>query len=144
MASNGVTLPDLATIEDLEKVWKTLTVDEKVRAEALIHQASNFLRQIAANNNFDLDTRVQMDPQNIYKENVKMVILNAVQRVMATPSEVAPDATQWSQSASPYSESMSFSGGADNIYFRTKDLQLLGLGTIAGGSKISILRGVRG
>ena len=83
------------------------------------------------------------DPTKVLEANIKMVVLNAVQRAMSTPTEVPADASQWSQSATPYSESMSFSGAesTSTIYFKKRELDLLGIG--GKSKKISILKGVR-
>ena len=137
-------LPDYATVEKLEAYWKNLSDDEKSRAEAIIHYASSYLRQIATNNGVNLDAKIADDENGILAENVEMVVLNAVQREMSAPTDMVPDATNWSQSASPYSESMSFSAGiSNNLYFKAKELQLLGLNSVSGKSQISILEGVR-
>lgn len=134
----------LATVAELEAAWKPLTVDEQARAEVLLLQASNYLRQIAANNNKDLDDNINADPTGVYGANVKMVVLSAVQRSIASPIDMMPDATQWSQSATPYSESMSFIGNSSStLYFKDKELKLLGLGSVSGNLSISVLRGVR-
>ena len=134
----------LATVAELEAAWKLLTTDEQARAEVLLLQASNYLRQIAANNNKDLDDNINADPTGVYGANVKMVVLSAVQRSIASPIDMMPDATQWSQSATPYSESMSFIGNSSStLYFKDKELKLLGLGSVSGNLSISVLRGVR-
>lgn len=134
----------LAAVSDLEASWKPLTADEEARAEVLLLQASNYLRQIAMNNSKDLDDMINADPSGVYGANVKMVITSAVQRSMASPIDMMPDASQYSQSASPYSESMSFSGNVSStLYFKDKELKLLGLGSVSGRVGISVLRGVR-
>ena len=133
-----------ASIADLEAAWKTLTIDEQARAEVLLLQASNYLRQIAINNGKDLDDNILADPTGVYEANVKMVVVSAVQRSLASPVDMMPDASQWSQSATPYSESMSFSGNVSStLYFKDKELKLLGLGSVSGNLGISVLRGVR-
>lgn len=133
-----------ATVSDLEAAWKPLTADEEARAEVLLLQASNYLRQIAVNNGKDLDDNIIADPTGVYGANVKMVVTSAVQRSLASPVDMMPDASQWSQSASPYSESMSFSGNVSStLYFKEKELKLLGLGSVSGNLGISVLRGVR-
>ena len=133
-----------ATVAELQASWKALTLDEQARAEALLLQASNYLRQIAYNNEKDLDDRISADPTGVYEANVKMVVMAAVQRSLASPVDMMPDATQWSQSATPYSESMSFTGDVSTtMYFKDKELKLLGLGTVSGRLGISVLRGVR-
>lgn len=134
----------LATVEDLEAAWKPLTPDEISRAETLLLQASNYLRQIAYNNGQDIDDNIEGDPTGVYGANVKMVVTSAVQRSLASPVDMMPDASQFSQSASPYSESMSFSGNVSaTLYFKDKELKLLGLGSVSGRLGVSVLRGVR-
>lgn len=133
-----------ATVADLEAAWKPLTADEEARAEVLLLQASNYLRQIAMNNGRDIDDNIIADPTGVYGANVKMVVTSAVQRSIASPVDMMPDASQWSQSASPYSESMSFSGNVSStLYFKDKELKLLGIGSVAGNLSFSVLRGVR-
>lgn len=133
-----------ATVADLEAAWKPLTADEEARAEVLLLQASNYLRQIAMNNGRDIDDNIIADPSGVYGANVKMVVTSAVQRSIASPVDMMPDASQWSQSASPYSESMSFMGNVSStLYFKDKELKLLGLGSVSGNLGISVLRGVR-
>lgn len=133
-----------ATVDELMASWKTLTVDERARAEELLLQASNYLRQVAYNNNKDVDDNIIADPTGVYEANVKMVVLASVQRSLASPVDMMPDATQWSQSATPYSESMSFVGNSSGtLYFKDKELKLLGLGTVSGRQGVGVLRGVR-
>lgn len=133
-----------ATVENLVETWKALTSDEEARAEALLLQASNYLRLIAMNNNKSLDEMIAADETGVYEANVKTVVLAAVQRSLASPTDVMPDASSWSQSATPYSESMSFSGDVSTtLYFKARELKLLGLGAISGGKGMAIVRGVR-
>lgn len=133
-----------ATTQELMEVWKPLTIDEQARADALLLQASNYLRQVAYNNAQDIDDNIAADQTGVYEANVKTVVLSAVQRSIASPVDMMPDASQWSQSASPYSESMSFSGNASStLYFKDKELKLLGLGSVSGRMGVSVLRGVR-
>ena len=133
-----------ASVAELETAWKSLTADEESRAEALLLQASNYLRQIAYNNGKDIDDNILADSTGVYGANVKTVVMSAVQRSLASPVDMMPDASQFSQSASPYSESMSFSGNVSStLYFKDKELKLLGLGSVSGSSKLVLLRGVR-
>lgn len=133
-----------ASVAELETAWKSLTADEESRAEALLLQASNYLRQIAYNNGKDIDDNILADSTGVYGANVKTVVMSAVQRSLASPVDMMPDASQFSQSASPYSESMSFSGNVSStLYFKDKELKLLGLGSVSGASKLGLLRGVR-
>lgn len=134
----------LVTLKEFEEAYKELTSDEEARAEILLLQISNYLRQIAYNNGQDIDENIEADPTGVYKSNVKMVITAATQRMIAAPASIIPDATQWSQSATPYTESVSFgTGGSGSVYFQNKELKLLGLTSVSGRPNVSILRGVR-
>ena len=133
-----------ATVAELEASWKELTTDEEVRASSILLQASNYLRQVAINNCQDIDDNILADNTGVYEANIKMVVMAAAQRLLASPIDMVPDATQWSQSASPYSESMSFGSNISaTMYFKDKELKLLGLGSVSGRLGISALRGVR-
>ena len=133
-----------ATVAELEASWKELTTDEEARASSILLQASNYLRQVAINNCQDIDDNILADSTGVYEANVKMVVMAAAQRLLASPIDMVPDATQWSQSASPYSESMSFGSNISaTMYFKDKELKLLGLGSVSGRLGISALRGVR-
>lgn len=144
MAAQKLSQISLAEVSDLEASWKSLDIKDQVRAEALLLQASNYLRQIAFNNGKDLDDMIKADPTGVYGANVQLVVVSAVQREMASPVDMMPDASQWSQSASPYSESMSFTGNVTStIYFKDKELKLLGLGSVSGKVSTSVMRGVR-
>ena len=134
-------LEAFATVSELEAIWRDLDTAESNRADVLLLQASNYLRQVATNAGKDLDDLALSDPTKVLEANIKMVVLNAVQRAMSTPTEVPADASQWSQSATPYSESMSFSGAesTSTIYFKKRELDLLGIGVKS--KKISILKG---
>lgn len=134
----------LATVDDLEASWKSLNVSEESRAETILLQASNYLRQIAYNNGQDIDDNILADQTGVYGANVRMVVVAATQRAMAAPTDMVPDVTQWSQSATPYSESMSFGSNISaSIYFKDKELKLLGLGSVSGKVGVSVMRGVR-
>lgn len=132
------TTTPFANTEDLAEYWRALTVDETARATSLLSYASIYLRQIAKNNGVDLDKRIE-DDGDLLSESVKMAVLAAVKRAMVTPSDL-PSVDQWSQSASPYSESMHFTNPTNDLFFKSNELQLLGLGSISGRSKIGLLR----
>lgn len=144
MATQKLSQTSLAQVSDLEASWKSLDISDQARAEVLLLQASNYLRQIAFNNSKDVDDMIKADPTGVYGANVQLVVVSAVQREMASPVDMMPDASQWSQSASPYSESMSFTGNVTStIYFKDKELKLLGLGSVSGRVSTSVMRGVR-
>lgn len=132
-----------ATAEELQSFWKPLSSDELTRAGVLLDYASTSLRMIGRNNDINIDTKSDQDSTGVYRDAVKLVILSSVQRAMATPVD-APPADSWSQSASPYSESMNLINPSTNLYFKTAELQSIGLSSVAGSSKFGLLRGVRG
>lgn len=137
---------DLITLDDLEALGVDLSSEEdKARAQKWITYASNYLRVIASNNGYDLDEKLNIDDAGggQYRSVVEMVVANAAIRGFARNLSI-PDATQWSQSATPYSESVSMPGGASEAYFKAKELKLLGFYDVSGKSQTSILRGVRG
>ena len=142
----SIELKSFASVAELQDIWKPLALDEQARAEKVLLQISNFLRLIGKNNHINLDDKINYsDPDGVFESNVKMVVLNAAQRVLAQPSEMVPDATAFSQSASPYSESMNFgASGNAGAFFKDKELKLLGLFSLSGKSSVSLLRGVRG
>lgn len=132
-----------ATLEELEAFWKPLDIpEERARAGVLLDAASNYLRQIAINNGSSLDTRIDEDETGVLKASVATVTMSSVKRAMTTPVD-APPADQWSQSASPYSETIKFSNPSSDIFFKNNELQLIGVGSLAGRSRIGLLRGVR-
>lgn len=144
MAMQKPSQNSFATVADLESAWKPLTSDEEARAQVLLLQASNYLRQVAYNNSKDLDDEINADPTGVFEANVKTVVISSVQRSLASPIDMMPDASQWSQSATPYSESMSFSGNVSStLFFKDRELKLLGLGSVSGRLGTAILRGVR-
>lgn len=140
------TTNDLITLDDLKALGLN-TDDETVAAKASkwITFVSNQLLLIAANNGINLKQKVKMDELQggYFAESVKMVVCNAVLRANATNIE-APDATRYSQAATPYSESFSWNPASREAYFKHKELELLGLENISGKSQITALRGVRG
>lgn len=140
------TTNDLITLDDLKALGLT-TDDETVAAKASkwITFVSNQLLLIGANNGINLKQKIKMDELQggYFAESVKMVVCNAVLRANATNIE-APDATQYSQAATPYSESFSWNPASREAYFKHKELELLGLENISGKSQITALRGVRG
>ena len=142
MAQNN----DLITLADLQALGLD-TDDATVAAKASkwITFVSNQLLLIAANNGVNLKQKIKMDEQvgGYFAESVKMVVCNAVLRANATNIE-APDATQYSQAATPYSESFSWNPATREAYFKHKELELLGLENISGKSQLTVLRGVRG
>lgn len=125
----GVTTPvyspnAYANDEDLALFWKTLTGDDKNRANDLLKRASNRLRIIASNLNIDLDGKVNADLA--YFSTVQWVVMEATKRAMLTPTD-APPANSIQQTAGPYSENIVFTNPAGDLWFKKSELHDLGL-----------------
>lgn len=113
-----------ATTEDLEKFWRTLSAEEKTRAEYLLILASDTLRQIAMNAGKDLDQMVT--DGKIIQNTLKQIVMESVKRAMLTPQN-QPPVNQMSQTAGPYSESFVFANPAGDIWFKDKELKMIRL-----------------
>ena len=137
---------DLITLSDLADLGVDVTGEAGTKAQAWITYVSNYLRLIAQNNNVNLDEKLEDDRTNgqgVFTSTVKMVVSNAVMRANAKPVDY-PDATMYSQSATPYSEMVNYGKNAtQEAYFKQRELALLGFRSISGKSQFSVLRGVR-
>ena len=137
---------NLIELSDLEAMGLDLTTeDAQAKATAWIEYASEYLRLIAYNNGLDLDQKLVIDSAagGTYGAVVKMVITNAVMRGNATNVE-APDATQFSQTATPYAETIHYSAEHNEAFFKQKELDVLGFSSVSGRSQFSVLEGLRG
>ena len=112
-----------ATANDLEAYWKALEAGEEDRATVLLTSASNQLRLKARPR--DLDQEASED--TLLKDVLKTVVLEATKRAMTTPID-APPATDYSQTAGPYSENIKFFNPAGDLFFKKAELKLLGIG----------------
>lgn len=139
---------DLITINDLIDLGADLE-DEAAqqKAQKWITFVSNYLRLIARNNHVDLDQKLyedQVGGDGVFTSVVQMVVSNAVMRANSKPVEI-PDAVSYSQSATPYAESVNYGANAtQDAYFKQKELNLLGFNNISGKRQIGIIRGIRG
>jgi len=125
----GVTTPvtspnPYANHEDLELFWKSLTTAEDARADKLLSLASNRLRTIADQQTFDIDAKVNSTPA--YFQTVQWVVMEAAKRAMLTPTD-APPANSIQQTAGPYSENITFTNPAGDLWFKKSELHDLGL-----------------
>lgn len=117
-------LTALASVEQLQAFWRTLTADEQTRANVLLLLASNRLRQIAADLGIDLDAKVTGG--DIFASNVQWVVMEAVKRAMLTPVDTPP-VNQFQQTAGPYSENYTFTNPAGDLWFKRAELTAIGL-----------------
>lgn len=139
---------DLITIEDLQALGVDLSDEASItKAQKWITYVSNYLRLIARNNGVNLDEKLKQDAvggDGTFSSVVQMVVSNAVMRANAKSVEV-PDAVMYSQSATPYSETVNYGANAtQDAYFKQKELNLLGFASLSGQRSIGLIRGIRG
>lgn len=113
-----------ATVDDLSVFWRPITESETDRANNLLTLASSRLRVYADAAGIDLDQKVEdsTDFANI----AKWVVMEAVKRAMATPTDVPP-VDNYSQSAGPYSENYRFTNPSGDLWFKKSELKALGI-----------------
>ncbi|MCB5934491.1 phage Gp19/Gp15/Gp42 family protein [Bacillus sp. DFI.2.34] len=113
-----------ATIDDLTNLWRTMTPEEQLRAEALLPVVSNRLRQEADRVGKDIDKMIE--ESEAYKDVVKSVTVDIVARTLMTSTDQEP-MTQFSQSALGYTVSGTFLTPGGGIFIKRDELKALGL-----------------
>ncbi len=119
-----------ATVADLSLYWRTIAESESARAEDLLTLASSRLRVYAGEAGVNLDEKVGEDDD--YKNTAKWVVMEAVKRALATPTDIPP-VDNYSQAAGPYSENYRFTNPSGDLWFKKSELKALG---IAGNQKV--------
>ena len=113
-----------ANIDDLTNLWRPMTPDEQIRAEALLPVVSNRLRQEADNVGKDIDQMIE--ESEVYKDVVKSVTVDIVSRTLLTSTKNEP-MTQYSQSALGYSVQGTFLVPGGGLFIKRDELKALGL-----------------
>lgn len=114
-----------ATIDDLSTYWRPIAESETNRANMLLEIASSRLRVEADKVDIALDDRVSYDDD--YATAVKLVVMDAVKRALATPIDTPP-VDNYSQSAGPYSENYRFTNPSGDLWFKKAELRSIGIG----------------
>lgn len=114
----------LATVDDLQALWRNLKADEKNRAEALLQVVSDTLRIEAERFGKDLDAMVAEKPA--YASVVKSVVVDIVARTLMTSTDQEP-MTNMTESALGYSFSGSFLVPGGGLFIKDTELKRLGL-----------------
>lgn len=114
----------LATIDDLNILWRQLKSDEMERAEALLGVVSDSLRVEAEKVGKDLDIMVAERPA--YATVVKSVVVDVVARTLMTSTDQEP-MTQMTESALGYSFSGSYLVPGGGLFIKDSELKRLGL-----------------
>lgn len=117
-------MASFATVDDLTKLWRSLTPTETERAEALLPIVSSVLRAEADKVGKDLDAMVSESED--YSNVVKSVTVDIVSRTLLTSTEGEPT-TQFSQSALGYSVSGTYLVPGGGLFVKRAELARLGL-----------------
>lgn len=115
---------NFATVEDVNRLWRELTVEETERAESLLEVVSNSLRVEANAVGKDLDLMALESPT--YASVVKSVTVDVVARTLMTSTNQEP-ITQASESALGYSWSGSYLVPGGGLFIKKTELARLGL-----------------
>jgi Phage protein Gp19/Gp15/Gp42 len=101
----------LATVEDVEAVWRPLDADERSQADRLLVMASGLARQAVPT----VDARVAAS--TAFADVTSAVVASAVVRVLVNPDG-------WTQRAEgPFSAT--FASGSGRLYLSEEELALL-------------------
>lgn len=109
-----------ATVADLEDRWRTLSVDEKSRADVLLGDAAVRL---------DVLCPPSAPPTNQELDARKIVSCEMVKRAMSTPGGVDGIGVSSVQAgAGPFQQTQQFSNPTGDLYLTKADRALLGCG----------------
>lgn len=115
---------NFATVQDVIRLWRTLTPEETARVEALIPIVSDSLRQEALNVGKNLD---KMISSGECLENVVIsVTVDVVARTLMTATDKEP-LTQFSQGALGYTVSGTYLVPGGGLFIKKSELARLGL-----------------
>lgn len=117
-------MDDIVKIDDIIKLFRSLTPSEKEKAEELIPVVCDSLRQEAKMVGKDID---KMLANGELLENVfKSVVVDVVARTLMTSTDSEP-MTQASQSALGYTVSGTFLVPGGGLFIKKSELSRLGL-----------------
>lgn len=117
-------MTSFATLDDLIILWRPLTEQEKVRAEALLEVVSASLRTEADKVGRDLDAMIAAKPS--LASVARSVTVDVVARTLMTSTNQEP-LSQFSQTAGPYTASGTYLVPGGGIFIKKSELARLGL-----------------
>lgn len=112
------------TVQDINDLFRPLSVSEQARAEKLIELVSASLRTEARKVKRNLDEMILKDPD--LKIVAKSVTVDVVARTLMTSTNQEPT-TQFAQSAGGYSVSGTFLVPGGGLFIKNSELARLGL-----------------
>ena len=119
-------MTNLASVNDVNRLWKPLSNAEQEQVEALLPIVSDSLRQEAKRVGKDLDEMIEKG--EILPNVVKSVVVDVISRYLdQLSSDNASTLSQESQSALGYSWSGTYVNTGGGMSILKKDLKRLGL-----------------
>lgn len=117
-------MKEFATVDDVEKLWRTLTDSEKKRAVELLPVISDNLRHEALKVKKDLD---KMSAESeVYQNVVKSVTVDILGRMLLANTSSEP-MSQMTQSALGYSVTGTYLIPGGGLFIKNSELARLGL-----------------
>ena len=116
-------MENLATVDELQELWRPLKLDEQKRAEALLKVVSASLRVEAEKVGKDLDKLFVANESYAYV--VKSVVVDVVARTLMTSTDQEP-MTQVSEGALGYTWSGSYLVPGGGLFIKDSELKRLG------------------
>lgn len=113
-----------ATVNDICKLWRPLSLEETERAEELIPIVSARLRTEAKQVGKNLDAMIANDEDLLYV--AKQVTVDIVARILMSSTKSEP-LTQFSQSAMGYTVSGTYLSAGGGLFIKKSELASLGL-----------------
>lgn len=117
-------MQDFATIQDIENLFRKLSVEERSRATALLPVVSDSLRQEAFKVGKDLDA--MLESGDLLENVLISVTVDVVARTLLTSTSNEP-MEQMTQSALGYSVSGTFLNAGGGLFIKRAELARLGL-----------------
>ena len=117
-------MSNYATLQDINLLWRPLTVEEQERASELIAIVSDSLRVEASKVGRDLDAMIA--EHSALANVAKSVTVDVVARALMTSTDQEP-MTQMSQSALGYSVSGTYLVPGGGLFIKNSELARLGL-----------------
>lgn len=114
---------NFATIQDIYQLWRALTPDETIRAEALLPVVSDTLRVEATRVGKDLDV---LAANPAFANVLKSITVDIVTRTIMTATNQEP-MIQSTQSALGYTQSATFLVPGGGLFVKNTELARLGL-----------------
>lgn len=116
-----------ATVNDLEARWRTLTEEEKEKADTLLGDASVHLQTLMVRKYGEDYT-----PSELMSENLKIVTCNIVMRSMNVKQGFF-GCSEVSTTAGPYSQTFTPINSSGDMRLTSEELKLLGLSSVTSG-----------